>query len=92
MEDNGSKNGRTVSKRSGRRNSGRGRAKPSVLADTVKLLEFLKENKIESFKNENIEVKFSQLAFLPKEVFEPKSEVQPEDTDELLFYSAPERG
>jgi hypothetical protein len=90
MEVNGSKNGRSVSGRSKKGHGGAGRGKPSLLAETRQLIEILKESKIEHYKSESLEIKFSMLAFLPKEPEAPKS-VQTTDEDELLFYSAPAR-
>jgi hypothetical protein len=50
----------------------------------------LKEAKIEHYKGKDLEIKFSQLAFLPNNAFDPKSEPQ-EDNEELLYYSSAPR-
>ena len=89
MEVTGTKDGRSVSRRSKKSNGGGRRGKPAVLTETERLIAVLKENKIEHYKSEALEIKFSMMAFLPNLPENPSSEVSnKEDTDELLYYSA----
>jgi hypothetical protein len=96
MEDSGSKNGRKVSKRSpdGTRRK-RGDASP-VLKGALELIEFLKLNKVEYYRNGDIEIKLNPASFIPQDIPEVTNQEQvpssgDELTDELLFYSAPGR-
>lgn len=51
-------------------------------------MEMLKTNKVEHFKSEKYEIKFSQFAFAPE--FVAPQPVKEEDINELLYYSARE--
>ena len=92
MEDTRPKDGRPVHKRRKASTGRTGGVKSSVLSETEQLIAILKGNKVEHYKSESVEIKFSMLAFLPDAPQTPKSGLLTEDTDELLFYSAPERG
>lgn len=57
----------------------------------MELVRFLKEQKIEHYKTDKIELKFSPLAHLPEIKTNPSSNTEVTDEQELLFYSAGDR-
>lgn len=55
----------------------------------MELIKYLKANKVEHYKTDDLDIKFSPLAHLPESKEVPMSKV--EDENELLYYSAGER-
>lgn len=88
MEESGAKNGRRVSRR-GKKGAGRAGGGNAALLEIKELVSLLKSQKIEHFKTEKYDIKFSPLAHLPEQEKAPSSRI--EDENELLYYSAGER-
>ena len=89
MEESGSENGRRVSRGSKKAQGNGGRGATNVLVEEKELIRFLKEQKIEHYKTDKYDIKFSPLAHLPELPKAPTSNTV--DEDELLYYSAGER-
>jgi hypothetical protein len=85
MDEQRSKNVKAVRRRS-KKGPGREGGASAFVLEVKELVTFLKKEKVEHFKSEHIELKFSLMAHLP----EIKKNPEPREED-LLYYSAGDR-